>query len=107
MMNLYELQEEVDQWTKHNFPQAESWQPLLGIGEELGELNHAYLKSAQGVRVGENYRAKMVDAVGDILIVLAHFCSLMNIDMDAALDATWHEVSRRDWIRFPKNGISE
>lgn len=106
-MDLRQLQEEIRIWTQHNFPDSPPWQPLLGIGEELGELNHAFLKRAQGVRTGESHFDKMVDAVGDLVIFLGHFCSLNGISLSAAIENTWNEVKQRDWKKYPKNGRDE
>lgn len=106
-VNLREYQEAVRQWSQHNFGDQPSWKPLLGIGEEVGELNHAYLKREQGIRQ-ESHGAfeRIRDAVGDIMIYLLDFCSREGIDAEIALAYVWQEVSQRDWKRFPKDGVS-
>jgi len=106
-MDLNDLQKESKIWGDHNFPNQESWKPLLGIGEELGELNHAHLKLVQGIRVGENLREKQLDAVGDIIIYLADYCNREDISLDKCVEYAWEEASKRNWIKFPKNGVSE
>lgn len=107
-MDLYHFQKESKKWGDHNFPNNEPWQPLLGVGEELGELDHAYLKSTQGIRgTIVEHLVDMEDAVGDIIIYLADFCNRMNIDLDRAVHTAWTEVSKRDWIKYPKDGVSE
>lgn len=106
-MDLRQFQDEVSQWTRKNFPDAQAWEPLLGVGEELGELNHAFLKRHQVVRTGEDHWGKMVDGVGDLVIYLVHFCSLTGISLEAALENTWNEVKQRNWKLYPKNGRTE
>ena len=103
-MNLRDLQLEVGAWALRNFPTAEKWEPLVGMQEELGELSHAFLKIKQGIRTNEDHATDMKDAVADLLIFTAHFCSLNNIDLDAALELTWAEVRQRNWKQNPETG---
>jgi len=91
------LQVELKPWVEHNFGSRPSWQPLLGIQEEVGELSHAYLKRAQGIRTEENHTENIKDAVADILIYLADFCNAEGIDLQHELNETWSRVSKRDW----------
>ena len=106
-MNLKQLQDEVTIWTNHNFPNAESHQPLLGAFEEVGELAHAHLKEEQGIRgtLKEHTKAK-IDAVGDIIIFLAHYCTLSCLDLNICVEMAWNESSKRDWIKYPFDGTS-
>ena len=103
-MDFRELQEKHAPWVERNFPNAEKWEPLVGLVEETGELSHAFLKCHQCIRVNENHHEKMVDAVGDIIIYLAHFCTMNNIDMQSAVEDAWAEVSKRDWVNHKGNG---
>lgn len=96
-LTLSELQEQLKPWQAHNFPQRESWEPLVGLQEELGEMSHAFLKAHQGIRMNENHKAKEMDAVGDILIYLADFCNARGHDMQTILEDTWSEVRQRNW----------
>ena len=104
-MNLLQLQREVGVWAWRNFPKAKPYQPLLGASEELGELCHAHLKMEQRIR---GTRAKHFmdkrDAVGDILIYLAHYCELNGINMEAAVGDAWAEVKQRDWRKHKRTG---
>lgn len=85
-------------WVHENFPYAPSWQPLLGLQEELGELSHAFLKRAQGIRGAKaEHDAKIKDAVGDIVIFLLDFCGKEGISIEQAIKDAWAEVSKRDW----------
>lgn len=105
-MNLKELQEQVGEWSRQNFPKNEPWMPLLGVGEEVGELMHAHLKSVQGIRgTGLEHHVKKVDAVGDILIYLADYCERNGIGMEAAMEVTWETiVKKRNWKQNPESG---
>jgi len=98
-MNLVTLQQAVAEWSEKNFGTQEAWKPLLGVGEELGELNHAYLKMSQKIRQNENHEAKLKDAVGDIVIYLADFCASYGISLDECVTTAWNEVSKRDWTK--------
>lgn len=103
-MNLRELQKQVGEWSRRNFGDQDPINPLLGIGEEYGELLHAVLKERQGIRKmqGEVAKAAKVDAVADLLIYLADFCERNDLDLDAAVVVTWAKVSQRDWKKKPE-----
>lgn len=107
-LNFSRLQSEHRKWVAYNFGQKgprAAWEPLLGIGEELGELDHAFLKAHQGVRgTKEEHAAAAKDAIGDIVIYLVDFASLAGYDIQEAVEITWKQVSCRDWIKFPGNG---
>jgi len=102
-MNLKELQADHRRWLAHNFPKQQAHEPLLGLVEEVGELAHAHLKSAQGIREIDAEMDK-VDAVGDIFIYLMSYCNSNGIDLEKAIAITWERVSARDWQADPKKG---
>lgn len=104
-LSLRTLQEEVQAWTSHNFPDAKPYQPLLGAVEEIGELAHAHLKAEQGIRgTGAEHQERKEDAIADAIIFLAHYCTLNGIDLQAAVARTWATVRQRDWQADPANG---
>jgi NTP pyrophosphatase (non-canonical NTP hydrolase) len=101
------LQNELHTWRQQNFPRADSAQQLLGVVEEVGELAHAVLKQQQGIRGDdETHEAEVLDAIGDIQIFLAGFCSYRGIDMYYAYEHAAKHVMTRDWITYPHNGHS-
>lgn len=104
-ISLRALQREQAPWVKRNFGDRPSWHPLLGVGEEYGELSHAYLKAEQGIRgTPEEHRAAKVDAVADIVIFLCDYCTAEGIDLEDAVARTWEQVRKRDWTRDPQGG---
>ena len=104
-LTLERLQKEGLDWVQHNFPGGKPYQPLLGVAEEVGELCHAHLKYEQGIR--NTTKADKEDAIGDIIIYLADYCNRNGIDLTESLEAAWRTASKRDWIKFPKNGRTE
>jgi len=100
---LKKLQDEQRPWVAYNFGDRPSWMPLLGVVEELGELAHAYLKRAQGIRTSENHTENAKDAVADIVIFLADYCSAEGFDLEAIVQETWDKVKQRDWKKNPDN----
>ncbi len=100
---LRELQAEQVPWVKHNFGDRPSWMPLLGAVEELGELAHAHLKQAQGIRVSEDHDAKAKDAVADVVIYLADYCTARGFDLQSLVLETWDRVKQRDWKAHPSD----
>lgn len=94
---LSRTQSQLKVWHDHNFGEVPSWQPLLGLQEELGELSHSFLKRAQNIRTNEDHDLRIKDAVGDIMIFLLDFCNNEGLDAEAILEKTWHEVRERNW----------
>lgn len=76
MTKLKDVQMEVGEWSEENFgAEQPSHYPLMGAGEELGELIHSILKRKQGIRQDEEdvgVEAER-DAVGDIGVYLMDF----------------------------------
>ncbi len=107
MSELREFQQEVNKWADRNFPTAKPHMPLLGLAEEVGELSHSHLKGEQGIRHTkvEIYKMKK-DAVGDIMIFLANYCGLNNLDLQDCVEQTWAQVKERDWIANPITAAS-
>jgi NTP pyrophosphatase (non-canonical NTP hydrolase) len=107
-MSLRSTQNRLRAWANYNFPNAPSWQPLLGVGEEMGELFHAFLKRSQGIRgTVEEHRAAERDAIGDLLIYLMDFANREDHDIQECLEGAWEEIEDRDWQKFPRNGRTE
>lgn len=96
-MTLHQLQNELKAWQAHNFPNRQSWEPLMGLSEEVGELSHAHLKQHQKIRLEENHIKNAKDAIGDILIYLADYCNARGFYLQNILNETWDEVKKRDW----------
>lgn len=102
-----ELQNRQGRWADHNFPDTPAHRPLLGAGEELGELFHAHLKMEQNIRGdGGTHALEAKDAIGDVLIYLAHYCNLRGFDMGQIARETMEHVEKRDWIACPHDGIT-
>ncbi len=99
MTRLDEIIAEHKVWVEKNFPSKPFWQPLLGVGEEVGELNHAVLKRAQGILMEEDHDADIRDAVGDIVIFLMHFCSIEGVDLMDCIEEAWGRAGGRDWTK--------
>jgi len=104
-MDLTTFQQEVSKWADHNFPGQAHHVPLLGAVEELGELAHAHIKMEQGIRgTPEQHTEAKKDAVGDVMVYLAHYCHNHKISLNECVERAWGEVKHRDWIKFPFNG---
>ena len=105
MLTFRDLQEQQRPWVAHNFPGRDSYYPLLGAVEEIGELAHAHLKRVQGIRgTDEEHHAAAQDAVADVVIFLADYCSACGYDLQAVMETTWAQVQKRDWRADPQNG---
>lgn len=90
---LTRVQGEIREWSSRNFPNNTPYEPLQGMGEELGEMKHAFLKMRQGIRgSAEEHLAALRDGFGDFLIFF--------------LDYSWRDdwevadVVVPDWRRY-------
>jgi NTP pyrophosphatase (non-canonical NTP hydrolase) len=110
-MDLRQLQEEQKEWVEYNFLHGrknDSSRPLFGVMEELGELSHAHLKQMQNIRgTVEEHELAAKDAIGDLMIFLADYCTSRDFDLQQIVEETWNEVKKRNWVKYPKDGISE
>lgn len=98
MFNLTAFQSSVAVWSRKNFKDQPSYRPLLGIVEEVGELSHAHLKGEQGIRhTPEEIHALKIDAVGDIIVYLADYCTRERLDLTDCVISAWKIVRKRDW----------
>ena len=103
--DLRELQEEIAEWARYNFPKEDVLDCMLGLSEEVGELSRSILKSRQGIRGTEaEHKAAAAEEVGDILIFLFEFCTKMNLDLEKCLRDKWAKVRLRDWVAYSETG---
>ena len=106
-MDIRKLQSDHKEWQDNNFPGHKPHHSLLGAVEELGELARAQLKMELGIRGSkEKHLEEAQDAVGDIVIFLMGYCSAMGFDFQSIVADTWAGVRRRDWRRYPTNGMT-
>lgn len=70
---LETLQVELAPWTDANFGPREAWHPLLGIVEEVGELEEAIDKAHYG---------DIKDAIADTVIYMCDFANTMEFDLN-------------------------
>jgi len=98
LVDLMLLQAEHKVWLEHNFPRQLSHEALLGVVEEVGELSHSHLKKGQGIRGTDRaHVAAIKDAIGDIVIYLASYCTTNGYDLDECVEDAWALVMQRDW----------
>jgi NTP pyrophosphatase (non-canonical NTP hydrolase) len=99
------LQWAIHAWHRLNFPDDDARDALLGVGEELGEVNRAQIKQSGGIRGSfEYWHQEKAKEIGDVLIGLINYCAWNDIDWLEALQNRWSVISRRDYIRFPEDG---
>jgi len=107
MKTIEQIQREQFEWSRRNFGDKPSWQPLMGVVEELGELAHAHLKQHQGIRTNEDHTLNARDAIGDIVIYLMDYCNLHGWDLETITDEVWEKVNKRDWKKNTEDGLEK
>lgn len=96
-MSLFaELQEDVGEWSEENFGGQPSVNPVLGCGEEVGEL-------ADVIDFNKPPSDEELDAVGDTLVYFADVCSRRELDYEKARDESKelevdYENFFREWV---------
>lgn len=98
---INEIIREVTAWSKKNFGEQRSkadstmvlgsLAPLLGIGEELGEMYEADFKRRNSTEDWDTDKADsaLVDALGDICIYLCDFCGREGIEVPPNRTLEW------------------
>lgn len=110
MIQVRGFQDTQGDWLRYNFPNAEPWEALAGLTEEVGELAHAHLKGHNKIRGLESsldIAERKGDAVGDIFIYLTSYCNTNGLDLQACIEKAWAEVEKRDWIANPTDGSAK
>lgn len=105
MVNL--RQKDLAEWQKRNFgtkTNGSEWQ-YMGMVEEVGELGHALLKKKQGIR--NMTHEDVADAFADTVIFGIQVMTAEGIDAEKAIEKTINEVLKRDWKKYPSNGIDK
>jgi NTP pyrophosphatase (non-canonical NTP hydrolase) len=104
---LARLQVELAAWQNRNFGAVPMWQPALGAGEEVGELQHAVLKHFQGIRGlddKDRLLAQASDAIGDVVVYLMQVCTALRLDFETVVRGTATHVMKRDWVADKATG---
>ncbi|NEU57262.1 hypothetical protein [Halorussus sp. MSC15.2] len=92
---LGRLQKEVSDWSEANFGDQPDVNPLLGTGEEAGEL-------ADALNLDAAPDEEELDAVGDVLVYLADVCARRDLDLRSAYETARdrepvHDEFFREW----------
>lgn len=107
MIDLNTLQQQHKYWRERNFPDSPDYHPVLGMGEELGEFNHAILKAEQGIRgTQEEHMAAAQDALGDIVVYMTDVCNRYHWDLETIIRDTFAQVHQRDWVANKLTGAT-
>lgn len=86
--DLVEIHEAIGKWAEENFGAEQPPEfPLVGAGEELGELTTSILKRAQGIDDNPKYADRVGDdaerdAIADVAIYLCDFMYRADVDVD-------------------------
>lgn len=104
------LQVDLCRWERHNFEHQPIYRNVLGVCEEAGELAHAVLKHEQAIRGCADYdafREEAGDAILDIVVYAMNACTKLRLDFGILVRTGAAEVMKRDWVKFPENGIDK
>lgn len=93
---LSDLQAEVAEWHRREFPKAKpEWLALI-VCEEAGEVARAVLKMAQGIRTETDWQAELEKESADVLVALCALADRFGFDLGQAWNERFYgTVSRR------------
>jgi NTP pyrophosphatase (non-canonical NTP hydrolase) len=98
---------EVEKWANHNFGDAAECPAIIavvGLGEEVGEVQRALLKQHQKIRgTHEEWQTEIAKELGDVLIKIADVANRAGVDM-LDIVGRWHSIRSRDWKLDPLRG---
>lgn len=105
MGKLRDMQAQHKVWMNHNFPEQTAQQSFLGMVEEQGEMAHALLKHAQGIRGmdASQMLEEVIDGHCDWMIFSFGLANLLGYDLEDELDRVFGKVMTRDWIANPED----
>lgn len=117
MINLDDLQKEIHSWANENFGSRKEEDILLNITSEFGiifeqkleeivPLLHAS-RQASKICSYRKYDDKLKKSLGTLMIHILDYCSLRKWSYNDILKNTWEDVSNREWIHDPLNGLSK
>ncbi len=102
--DMDEFQQEVADWHILHFPRVSEMDVLAKLTEEVGELARARLRLRWGecADTDECMRQEEMDAIGDIMIVLAAYVKRAGIPLTLAecAELAWDNVGARDHRRI-------
>lgn len=91
MVNWEAFEQEVGDWAVENFGEQPSVNPFLGTAEELSELAELFVEEVDGEWMEKEVTEEEIDAVGDVLVFFADFCSRHEISYAKAAEQR-HEI---------------
>jgi NTP pyrophosphatase (non-canonical NTP hydrolase) len=110
-MTFDKTQNEITEWSQRNFGEVPNTQipyrisSFLGMVEEIGELAHAMLKMAQGIReTREEHEEAVKDSIADLLVFTLDFCGRNGMSAEQLLNDVWAKVKLRDWNKNKVTG---
>jgi NTP pyrophosphatase (non-canonical NTP hydrolase) len=78
------------------FDQSSPMAQMTKLAEEFVELKHALLEDDTG---------EIIDAIGDMTVVLGNIASMLNLDMADCYASAVHEISKRRGHIDPDSGL--
>ncbi len=116
-IDMSEFNSDISENMKNGFGIGSILKVILHLQSAIGQVAHAHLKKEQGIRIGEDHNGKIRQGLENIVALLKYLIEdffevyiegIRNgvILADVVWD-TWQEVKKRDWIAYPKNGLSE
>lgn len=100
-IHIPQFQDDVDTWNN-----KQPWRDdppivvVVGLGEEVGEVQRAVLKMHQGIRGTEaEWREEASKELGDVFIKCCALANAMGLDLQDCIERRWVAVSQRNFTK--------
>ena len=100
-IDIPQFQDDVDVWNgKQPWRDDPSIVVVVGLGEEVGEVQRAVLKLYQGIRgTSEEWRQEAAKELGDVFIKCCQLATSLNLDLQDCIEQRWGDISQRNFTK--------
>lgn len=98
MALIRNLQTEMNDWQRAQFPDSDVSSSALGLAEETGEVCRLVLKHIQNHRgMGDpaTFRQMLSDELGDVFVYMTNLAGKAGISLEEAIVQKWEKVQIR------------
>lgn len=99
---FYEFQNWVASAHPRDEPFMYDWRAYLDMSASLGAIAKMHVEHPSS-----NDKQIVRDLLRAFMIDIAMYCNIRCISLQEAIDTTWEMVSKRDWTKNKKDGVSE
>ena len=94
MFDLKTFQHELEARAERNIPRSATYQSLIGVFQEIGKLTRMQIEDEGISDVPENRQAAKRQAIGDVIIYMARYCTAQGWSLAEIIYEAWQKTKR-------------